>query len=92
MWESALGALIAGFISAGSAAAMAAAHRATETRDIVLVLKQQVEALNKHIENYQRDTSERLNFLDGRASSLEARVTTIEVLINRGSNDQSSHT
>jgi len=91
MWETALGALIAAIISAGSASAMAAAHRATETRDIVLVLKEQVEALNKHIERYQAETSQRLKILDGRASALESRVTTIEVLIRRHPNDQSDH-
>lgn len=91
MWETALGAVIAAIISAGSAAAMQAAHRATETRDIVLVLKEQVEALNKHIERYQTDTSHRLKILDGRASALESRVTTIEVLIQRHTNDKSDH-
>lgn len=79
MVEAVLGAVAAALISAGSAAALAAARRSGETRDAVLRLSGKFEALDARMASHvldgrasQEGVGRRLDHLDQRVSALEA--------------------
>lgn len=78
MLEAVLGAAAAGLISAGSAAAMAAARRSGETRDAVLRLSGKFEALDARMASHVLDGRTTAEVLERRLQAVEQRVSALE--------------
>ena len=81
MLEAVAAAVATALISTGSAAAIAAARKASETRDAVLILTTKVEALDSRVVVGLADLSEqghRIQALEQTSVRLESRVTALE--------------
>lgn len=78
MVEAVLGAVCAALISAGSAAALAAARRSGETRDAVLRLSGKFEALDARMASHVLDARACHEGLDRRIEHLDQRLCALE--------------
>jgi predicted naringenin-chalcone synthase len=81
MVEAVAAAVAAALISTGSAAALAAARKAGETRDAVLVLTSKLEALDNRVAGYLldvHDQSTRIQRVEHQVISIDSRVTALE--------------
>jgi hypothetical protein len=79
--EALAAAIATALLSMGSASAMAAARRASETRDAVLVLTTQVQSLDSLLKTHMGDVrvlASRLDVIDAHVSRLDSRVTALE--------------
>ena len=81
MLEAVAAAVVTALLSTGSAAAIAAARKAGETRDAVLVLTTKVEALDARLAlstGALQQQDQRLQLIERSTLRLESRVTALE--------------
>ena len=92
MWEAIAAAVATGLITTGSAAAVAAARKSSETRDAVLVLQAKLDALDSRVVMALADVREhdtRLTAIEQKHVNLESRVTALEAgVIDRRRQDR----
>ena len=81
MLEALAAAVATALLSMGSASAMQAARKASETRDAVLLLTQQVKQLDGLLNRHMIDTralANRIDAVDLHLAKMDSRITAIE--------------
>lgn len=87
--EAIVGSIITVLLSTGATAAVAAARRSSETRDAVLRLSGQLNAMDGRLSSHVTDNRAANEDLSHRLSNVEQRVTALEAgVVNRRALDR----